>query len=75
MILVLVQPNEAVSMKDHAGNLVIDDEEGYDIKRDQVEAALVHLGLTGDSCGVFQCDVGQASTYSGSDPGIGRPYS
>ena len=53
MILVLVQPNEAVSMKDHAGNLVIDDEEGYDIKRDQVEAALVHLGLTGIPVGFF----------------------
>lgn len=45
LTLVLAQPNDAVSMKDYEGNLVGDDEEGYEIKLDQVNSALIGLGL------------------------------
>ena len=53
MILVLAQQNEAVSVRDHSGNVAIDDEEGYDIKREQVEAALGHVGLIEIPVGFF----------------------
>ena len=46
LILILAQPTEAVSMKDYDGNLVVDDEEGYDMKLDQVNGALGSLGLS-----------------------------
>ena len=46
LVLVLPQPQEARSMKDHDGSLATDDEDGYDIKREQVEAELGRLKLT-----------------------------
>ena len=46
LILVLAQKDEAVEMKDHDGSLAADEREGYDMKREHVEAALVPLGLT-----------------------------
>lgn len=47
LVLVLPQQSEASSMKDHDGSLAADDEEGYDIKREQVEAELGRLRLAG----------------------------
>ena len=46
LVLVLPQPLEASSMKDQDGSLAADDEEGYHIKREQVEADLGRLKLT-----------------------------
>ena len=53
IVLVLARPNEAVSMKDHAGHPVADDEEGYDVKRDQIASALSRIGLPGVSVCFF----------------------
>lgn len=53
VVLVLARPNEAVSMKDHAGHTVADDEEGYDVKRDQIASALSRIGLPGVSVCFF----------------------
>jgi transcriptional regulator with XRE-family HTH domain len=52
VVLVLARPNEAASMKDHAGP-VADDEEGYDVKRDQIVSALSRIGLPGVSVSFF----------------------
>lgn len=46
LILVLAKEGEAAEMKDHDGSLAIDEEDGYAMKREQVETALVPLGLT-----------------------------
>jgi transcriptional regulator with XRE-family HTH domain len=45
LVLVLAKPSEALSMKDDSGVMVSVDDEGYDIKEDQVHTALGRLGM------------------------------
>lgn len=46
-LLVLPRPGEALAKKDDVGELVGTDEEGYDLKLDEVQYALRHLGAEG----------------------------
>ena len=45
LLLVLPRPDEALAVKDDAGEMVESDEEGYDLKRDQAEATLRRIGV------------------------------
>jgi len=45
-LLVLPMPGEAISVKDASGEPAVDDQEGYEIKRDhQIDVALARLGV------------------------------
>lgn len=52
-LLILPRPNEALAVKDESGFRVETDEEGYDLKGEQVEMAIQHLGLQGYSVCFF----------------------
>lgn len=45
VLLALPRPGEAVSVKDDSGHTITEDEEGYEVKRAQVDLALSSLGL------------------------------
>lgn len=45
VILILPRPEEAIAVKDNSGMAVEDEEEGYDLKRVDVEMHLTRLGL------------------------------
>jgi len=45
ILLVLPRPGEATSVKDDAGHMITEDEEGCEIKRAQIELALSPIGL------------------------------
>lgn len=45
MVLVLPRPTEAAAMRDDTGEFAVDDSDGYDIKKYQIERALDGLGV------------------------------
>lgn len=47
LVLVLPRPDEALAVKDDDGTRVIDDEEGYELKRDQISMRLTQQGMNG----------------------------
>ncbi|MCI0696188.1 helix-turn-helix transcriptional regulator [candidate division KSB1 bacterium] len=52
-ILVLPRPEEAAAVKDNSGNLVDDEQEGYELKRSDVEMHLTRLGFRAVSVEFF----------------------